>query len=49
MIKKIFVKGHIDDADRGEAEAEGTTFDGAPIKTKAPLKLLPKPQGRMCG
>jgi len=49
IIKEIFVKIHVSDDGEGEAEAEGITFDGASIKTNAPLKVLPKQQGLRCG
>ncbi|MGZ3657279.1 MAG: hypothetical protein ACXVCS_17115 [Bdellovibrionota bacterium] len=48
MLSKLHVNVHLKDDSGGDAELEGSTHDGAPIKIKAPLKLL-LPQKTFCG
>jgi len=48
MLKNLHGVVHVKDETGGDAEVEGTTFDGAPIRIKSPLKILPM-QKIFCG
>ncbi len=48
-IKGAYLKVRVEGSGVGTAELKGTTFEGAPVRVEAPLRVLPQEKGMRCG